>query len=52
MEALTALGYSPADALRAVQKVEPEVSGKSSIAVITPGTDPRTVRHAFIITNF
>ncbi len=33
-------------------KVVPEVSGKSSIAVITPGTDPRTVRHAFIITNF
>ena len=52
MEALTALGYSPADALRAVQKVEPEVSGKSSIAVVRPGADPRTVKHVFVITDY
>ena len=46
-------GVFPADVLVGVVKeVVPEVSGKSSIAVITPGTDPRTVRHAFIITNF
>ena len=35
-----------------VQELVPEVSGKSIIAVIKPGTDPRTVRHAFIITSF
>ena len=52
VEALTALGYSPADALRAVQKVEPEVSGKSSIAVVRPGADPRTVKHVFVITDY
>ena len=46
-------GVFPADVLvGVVREVVPEVSGKSSIAVITPGTDPRTVRHAFIITNF
>ena len=46
-------GVFPADVLVGVVKeVVPEVSGKSSIAVITPGTDPRTVRHAFIIINF
>ena len=27
-------------------------SGKSTLAVIQPGADPRTVRHAFIITSF
>ena len=32
--------------------VGPSGSGKSTIAVIKPGTDPRTVRHAFIITSF
>ena len=46
-------GVFPPDVLvGVVQKVEPEVSGKSSVAVIRPGADPRTVRHAFIITNF
>ena len=46
-------GVFPADVLVGVVKeVVPEVSGKSSIAVIEPGADPRTVRHAFIITNF
>ena len=47
------LGVFPADVLvGVVREVVPEVSGKSSIAVIEPGADPRTVRHAFIITNF
>lgn len=46
-------GVFPADVLVGVVKeIVPEVSGKSSIAVITPGADPRTVRHAFIITSF
>jgi rod shape-determining protein MreC len=46
-------GVFPADVLLGVvREVVPEVSGKSSIAVIEPGADPRTVRHAFIITNF
>ena len=45
-------GVFPADVLvGVVREVVPEVSGKSSIAVIEPGADPRTVRHAFIITN-
>ena len=35
-----------------VQKVEPEVSGKSSVAVIRPGADPRTVKHVFVITDY
>ena len=46
-------GVFPPDVLvGVVREVVPEVSGKSSIAVIEPGADPRTVRHAFIITNF
>ena len=46
-------GVFPADLLvGVVQELVPEVSGKSTIAVIKPGTDPRTVRHAFIITSF
>ena len=46
-------GVFPADLLvGVVQELVPEVSGKSTIAVINPGTDPRTVRHAFIITSF
>ena len=46
-------GVFPADVLvGVVQELVPEVSGKSTIAVIKPGTDPRTVRHAFIITSF
>lgn len=35
-----------------VQSVEPEVSGKSSIAVVRPGADPRTVKHVFIVTDY
>ena len=46
-------GVFPADLLvGVVQELVPEVSGKSTIAVIKPGTDPRTVRHVFIITNY
>lgn len=46
-------GVFPADLLvGVVQELVPEVSGKSTIAVVKPGTDPRTVRHAFIITSF
>ena len=46
-------GVFPPDLLvGVVQELVPEVSGKSTIAVIKPGTDPRTVRHAFIITSF
>ena len=46
-------GVFPSDLLVGVVKeLVPEVSGKSTIAVIEPGTDPRTVRHAFIITSF
>ena len=35
-----------------VQEVVPEQSGKSSIAVVKPGADPRTVKHVFIITDY
>ena len=35
-----------------VQELVPEASGKSTIAVIKPGADPRTVKHVFIITNY
>ena len=46
-------GVFPADVLvGVVQQLVPEVSGKSTIAVIKPGADVRTVRHAFIITSF
>ena len=46
-------GVFPPDVLvGVVQELVPEVSGKSTIAVIKPGADPRTVRHAFIITDF
>ena len=46
-------GVFPSDLLVGVVKeLVPEVSGKSTIAVIEPGTDPRTVRHAFIVTSF
>ena len=45
-------GVFPPDLLvGTVQKVEPEVSGKSSIAVVRPGADPRTVKHVFVITD-
>lgn len=45
-------GVFPPDLLvGTVQQVLPEASGKSSIAVIRPGADPRTVKHVFIITD-
>ena len=46
-------GVFPANLLvGTVQEVVPEQSGKSSSAVILPGADPRTVKHAFIITEY
>ena len=50
----TGLGgvFPPEVLVGVVQELVPEVSGKSTIAVIKPGADPRTVRHAFIITDF
>ena len=50
----TGLGgvFPPDLVLGTVQEVVPEVSGKSSIAVVRPGADPRTVKHVFIITDY
>ena len=50
----TGLGgvYPPDLLVGIVQEVVPEASGKSSIAVIKPGADPRTVKHVFIITDY
>ena len=46
-------GVFPPDVLVGVIKeLTPEASGKSMLAVIKPGADPRTVRHVFIITNY
>ena len=46
-------GVFPPDVLvGVVQKLVPEASGKSTIAVLKPGADPRTVKHVFIITNY
>ena len=46
-------GVFPPDLLvGTVQEVVPEVSGKSSVAVIKPGADPRTAKHVFIITDY
>ena len=46
-------GVFPPDVLvGVVQELVPEASGKSTIAVLTPGADPRTVKHVFIITNY
>ena len=46
-------GVFPPDLLvGTVQQVVPEASGKSSVAVIRPGADPRTVKHVFIITEY
>ena len=46
-------GVFPPDVLvGVVREVVPEVSGKSTIAVLKPGADPRTVKHVFIITNY
>ena len=50
----TGLGgvYPPDLLVGIVQEVVPEASGKSSIAVIKPGADPRTVKHVFIIIDY
>ena len=46
-------GVFPPDVLvGVVQELVPEASGKSTIAVLKPGVDPRTVKHVFIITNY
>lgn len=46
-------GVFPPDVLvGVVQELVPEDSGKSTIAVLKPGADPRTVKHVFIITNY
>ena len=46
-------GVVPPDVLvGVVQELVPEASGKSTIAVLKPGADPRTVKHVFIITNY
>ena len=45
-------GFPPDLLVGTVQMVEPEVSGKSSIAVVRPGADPRTVKHVFVITDY
>ena len=46
-------GVFPPDLLVGmVQDVVPEASGKSSIAVVRPGADPRTAKHVFIITAY
>lgn len=46
-------GVFPPDVLvGVVEELVPEASGKSTVAVVRPGADPRTVKHAFIITNY
>ena len=46
-------GVFPPDVLvGVVQELVPEASGKSTIAVLKPGADPRTVKHVFIITHY
>ena len=46
-------GVFPPDVLvGVVQELVPEASGKSTIAVLKPGADPRTVKHVFIITTY
>ena len=45
-------GVFPSDVLvGVVQELIPEASGKSMMAVIKPGADPRNVKHVFVITN-
>ena len=36
----------------AILETGTEASGKSSIAVVRPGADPRTAKHVFIITAY
>ena len=50
----TGLGgvFPPDLVVGTVKQVEPEVSGKSSVALVKPGADPRTVKHVFIITDY
>lgn len=35
-----------------IEEILPEESGRSSIAVIEPGTDVNNVKHVFVITDF
>ena len=50
----TGLGgvFQPDVLVGVIKELTPEASGKSTLAVIQPGADPRTVRHVFIITNY
>lgn len=50
----TGLGgvFPPDVLLGTVQKVEADASGKSSLAIVEPGADPREVKHVFIITDY
>ena len=50
----TGLGgvFPPEVLVGVIKELTPEASGKSALAVIQPGADPRTVRHVFIITNY
>ena len=43
--------FPPNVLVGAVQELVPEASGKTTIAVIKPGVEVSTVKHAFIITN-
>lgn len=50
----TGLGgvFPPDVLLGTIRELVPEASGKSAIAVVEPGEDPRTVKHVFIITDY
>ena len=50
----TGLGgvFPPNVLVGVVKELVPEASGKSTIAVVQPGADARTARHAFIITEY
>lgn len=50
----TGLGgvYPPDILVGRVAELVPEVSGKSTIAVVQPGGDVRSTKHAFIITDY
>ena len=50
----TGLGgvFPPEVLVGVIKELTPEASGKSMLAVIKPGADPRTVRHVFIITSY
>ncbi len=50
----TGLGgvFPPEVLVGVIKELTTAASGKSMLAVIKPGADPRTVRHVFIITNY